>query len=207
MDNKQWPFATYALAKKHAKATRVRFHLRTRGEGLQKGFTIPSKHKHKMNPGKGVKLLAGIIKDKIRVWHYLPGNKWNSSIAAECYRGPIAKALRRAHGDKTSYKILEDNDPQGYKTKKGSDAKKEVGIKPIEFPKYSPDLNPMDYFVWDEVQSRMDKNAPKRESFEAFKVRLRKTAMGIPACVIRKGVQNLRVRARHRLGAVSRRRR
>jgi hypothetical protein len=204
MDNKQWPFPTYARAKKHAKATRVRFHLRTRGEGLKKAFTVPSKHKHKMNPGAGAKLLAGIVKDKIRVWHYLPNNKWNSSVAAACYRGPIAKALRTAHGAKSSYKILEDNDPQGYKTKLGADAKKEVGIKAIEFPKYSPDLNPMDYFVWDEVQRRMDKNPPKLESMEAFKVRLRKTAMSIPADVIRKGVQCLRKRARQVVAAKGR---
>ena len=203
MDNKQWPFPTYARAKQHAKATRVRFHLRTRAEGLEKGFTIPSKHKHKMNPGASVKLLAGIIKDKIRVWHYLP-NKWNASVAAECYRGPIAKALRKAHGAKCSYKILEDNDPQGCKTKLGAEAKKEVGIKPIEFPKYSPDLNPMDYFVWDEVQRRMDKSAPKRESMEAFKARLRKTAMSIPADVIRKGVKCLRERARQVVDAKGR---
>jgi hypothetical protein len=195
-DNKWWPFETHDRAKKHKKATRVRFHLRKRSEGLQKGFTIPSKHKHKMNPGAGVKLLAAIVKGKIRVWHYLPKNAWNAKVAADCYRGPIIKALRRAHGPKKTFKILEDNDPQGYKTKSAAQAKKELGIHPIAFPKYSPDLNPMDYFVWDEVERRLEANAPKKkESLTAFKERLRRTAMGIPASVIRKGVASMKKRA------------
>ncbi len=57
----------------------------------------------------------------------------------------------------------------------------------MEFPKYSPDLNPLDYSLWEEVQARMDEQgAPARESLKAFKARLRRTALSIPKAVVQK---------------------
>lgn len=54
----------------------------------------------------------------------------------------------------------EDNDPSGYKSKKALDAKDSLGITALDFPRYSPDLNPMDFFLWEEVERRMAKSAP-----------------------------------------------
>ena len=64
-------------------------------------------------------------------------------------------ALQKYRGNKRRYDILEDNDPTGYKS---NDAKKEkvrLKIVPVEFPTYSPDLNPCDYALWTEVATRM----------------------------------------------------
>ena len=36
-------------------------------------------------------------------------------------------------------------------------AKKEVGIKPFSLPPTSPDLNPLDYSIWAEINKRMRK--------------------------------------------------
>ena len=65
----------------------------------------------------------------------------------------------------------------------------------MEFPKYSPDLNPLDFSLWDEVEGRMAaQKAPARESIEAFKARLRRTAMAIPAAVVRSMLEDIKPR-------------
>ena len=74
-------------------------------------------------------------------------------------------------------------------------SRRTLGIEAIAFPRYSPDLNPMDYFVWEEVQNRMKASEPKRiETNEAFKNHLRKTALSVPESVIRKGVADMKKR-------------
>jgi hypothetical protein len=92
--------------------------------------------------------------------------------------------------------VLEDNDPTGYKSKKAMAAKEEMKIEAIDFPKYSPDLNPCDFFLWSEVQRRMAlKKEPRHETVAGYKARLRRTALAIPEAVIRKAVLSIRKRA------------
>ena len=75
-------------------------------------------------------------------------------------------------------------------------AKRDSNIKAIEFPRYSPDLNPLDFFIWAEVQRRMAQSAPSgKESFDAYKARLKATAMAIPKAAIRSAVSNMKAKA------------
>ena len=60
IDNKRFNVPTFRKAFEFAKKPKVRFHLRTPGEGLKKGFTKPSLRKHKMNTGGQVQIRAGI---------------------------------------------------------------------------------------------------------------------------------------------------
>ena len=169
MDNKSFEIPTYAKAKKYAKMRKVRGHLRTRGEGLKDGYTKPGK-KHRVNPGGKAMVCAGIINCKVKVWHYLPRGRWNGQLAADTYEGPIYRALLRNRGEKRKYKVLEDNDPTGYKSHKAVAAKANLGVEAMTFPRYSPDLNPLDYFLWHEVEERMAKNSPGgRESVADYK--------------------------------------
>ena len=185
MDNKKWPFPRSVRGKKFIRQSRVRGHLRKRSEGLKKGYTKPDKRKHKGNIG-GVNVCTGIINGKVRVWHYIDG-PWSGSQAEAIYRNVIGPALKRNHGAKRRVTILEDNDPTGYKSNVAKAAKAELGIVPMEFPTYSPDLNPCDYALWQEVQNRMDaQKGPARESVEGFKARLKRTALSIPARVVTK---------------------
>ena len=57
--------------------------------------------------------------------------------------------------------LAEDNDPSGYKSGKGNQAKRDLRIKTVEWPRYSPDLNPLDFSFWKQLNRRMDANAPK----------------------------------------------
>ena len=43
--------------------------------------------------------------------------------------------------------VLEDNDPTGYKSQKGKDAKPAAGISILEFPMRSPDLSVCDHAI------------------------------------------------------------
>ena len=76
------------------------------------------------------------------------------------------------------------------------DAKRELKMHPIEFPTYSPDLNPLDFSLWEEVQNRMNAQvAPKNESATAFMARLRKTALATPEPTVRRMLSNIKARA------------
>ena len=195
MDNKKWDVPTSARGKKYVRTMRIRGHLRKPSEGLKKAFTKPHPRKHKTNTGGKVNLCAGIINGRVRVWHYLP-KTWNKNAAVALYRDVIAPALKKHRGNKRTYVILEDNDPTGYKSNDAKSAKATLKIEPLAFPTYSPDLNPCDFSLWEEVQARMDKQKPPpREGLDAFKARLRKTAMAIPEKVIRNMVQSIKGRA------------
>ena len=57
-------------------------------------------------------------------------------------------------------------------------------------PAYSPDLNPLDFSLWEEVQKRMLDRAPKNvETVAAYKKRLRLTALRLPSTIVTKAVE------------------
>ena len=92
---------------------------------------------------------------------------------------------------------MEDNGPVGYKSRKAEKAKKECKITPVNLPRYSSDLNPLDYFLWSEVERRMAKHKTKpKETMAVFKQRLRRTALAIRPPVIRKAVGDMKTRAK-----------
>ena len=99
------------------------------------------------------------------------------------------------------WSVLEDNDPTGYKSSAGKDAKKKVGIDVFELPPRSPDLNVLDYSLWAEISRRLRKQerkfpCNKVESKSDFIKRLRKTAMGLPKSVVRKAVEDMQRRCK-----------
>ena len=195
MDNKVFERPTYAKAKIAAQVKRVRGHLRTRKEGITKGYTKPKGNKNRINPGGKVSVCAVIINHKVRVWHYLQ-SRWCGEAACDVYKDVLYPALRQYRGRKSAYRIVEDNDPTGYKSKAAVECKRALGIKPIRFPCYSPDLNPLDYFLWSEVSRRMAEQKPQSTETEAaFKTRLRATAMGIPKSTIKAAVSKMKGKA------------
>ena len=69
IDCKDWPIPRSLRGREYLDRRKVRKHLRTKGEGLSRGFTKPDKLKHRMNTGPNAKLCAGIIGGKVRIWH------------------------------------------------------------------------------------------------------------------------------------------
>ena len=191
IDNKKFEIPTSERSRKYLNKQRVRFHLRKKTEGLRPEMTKPSRKKNRMNTGGWVNVCAGISGCRIVLWEYL-GRRWSGSAAAELYSGPIAKTLKKQRGEKRKYHILEDNNRSGYKSKKAVAAKEAARISAVPFPKYSPDLNPLDFAVWTAIEKRMVENAPAgRETVEGYKKRLRSTALRLPTTFLRKAITSI----------------
>lgn len=147
-----------------------------------------------MNPGASAFVLGGIIGDRVRVWHYIE-TTWNGATAASMYEGPIQEALSRHRPNKGTWRIAEDNDPVGFKSGKAEAMKKKLGMVAIEWPKYSPDLMPLDFTLWANVEKRARAAVGKRRvSASEYKRILRETALGLPAREVRKAVASMRKR-------------
>ncbi len=170
--------------------------MRTPAEGLKKEFTKPGRKKNRMNTGAKASVCAGISNGRIVLWHYLP-KKWNGEEAAKLYREVISPTLKRVRGLKRSHRLLEDNDPTGYKSNKAKAAKVETNIKTHVFPRYSPDINPLDFSIGQAVETKMLANTPKEvETVAAYKQRLRSTALRVPRAVVSEAVNKMAVRIR-----------
>ena len=152
--------------------------------------------KNKLNTGARVNVCAGISNGKIVMWEYL-GKTWNGDAAAKLVQGPVIETLRKERGVKRRYHMLEDNDPTGYKSGKALAAKAALGIVAVPMPAYSPDMNPLDFSLWVEIEQRMISKAPKRvESVDEYKKRMRLTALRLPRSIVSKAVRAIPKRLR-----------
>ena len=118
IDCKLFKVSLNKKARAYIKRTRVKGAYRKPGQGLNQGYTKASK-KLKFNTGaKGIHVLAGVGQKKVLLWHYFETN-WCGKVAADAYRGPVAKALKKAYPLRTTFNVLEDNDPTGLQSNKG----------------------------------------------------------------------------------------
>ena len=131
------------------------------------------------------------------MWHEVDGS-WSGRAAAELYTGPLKAALRRNYPNKRTHTVLEDNDPTGYKSGAGVAAKRACKISVFEIPCRSPDLNPLDYSIWAEVNRQMreqERNWKKKKETRAqYAARLQRTAQGLDPAYVNDVVGNLAVR-------------
>ena len=192
IDAKKFPAPSNDAAARRLRQQGVRGAMRTRQEGLT--VTKPSIVKHKFNPGGHVHILAGICGDRVVLWEEIRGH-WCGQRAEEMYSGPIKKLLQRRRPGKRSWLIMEDNDPAGFKSSMGRNAKATHGMSTLDQPPYSPDLNPLDFSIWSAIQSKALAGRPKKEGVAAYKARLRKIALGMPRAVVKKAVENIKSRA------------
>ena len=111
------------------------------------------------------------------------------------YEGPIKAALQRRRPGKRSWLIMEDNDPSGFKSNRGKIAKAASGMRTIDQPPYSPDLNPLDFSLWSWIEKKALEGRRPAESRETYKARLRRVALGLPRPLVQKIVESIKVRA------------
>ena len=75
-------------------------------------------------------------------------------------------------------------------------AKSNMHIEVLEYPRYSPDLNPLDYSLWQQIEKQTLEESPKgKETVEAYKARLRTNALNLPKAAVVKAVEALPRRA------------
>lgn len=192
IDNKKFEVPTTDESRTFKAKSKVRFQIRTRAEGLQSNYTKPNQKRNRRNLGGLVNVCAGIRKDRIVLWKYLEG-KWNGEAAANIYSGEIKKIFKRVCPGKARPTIVEDNDPTGYKSGKAVAAKRFLKFNVMALPRYSPDLNPLDFCIWADIEKRMLMGGPKngRENVEAYKVRLRRVAMATSKTLINRALLSM----------------
>ena len=199
IDNKNFPVYLTGKHRHYASRRRIRGNYRTKSSKLTGKYIKPSASL-KFNTGAANAVITCAIgAGKVLMWHVTPG-RWNGSAAARMYSGPLKKALQKAWPNvRGARRVLEDNDPTGYKSNLGLKAKANNGIQTMDLPKRSPDLSPLDYSVWAEISRRMRRQektwpASKTETRAAYLARLRRTAMSLPSTYIEKVIGDLHKR-------------
>ena len=196
LDCKVFPVYLNGAARNYASRRTMRGTYRTRKSNMKKKHVKP-KASLKYNTGaRNVYIACAIGAGRVLMWHEVKG-RWNGDAAAKMYAGPLKNSLQKAWPNvRGPWRVLEDNDPTGYKSSKGMAAKKASGIKTLDLPHRSPDLNPLDFSFWAQVNRRMraqEKKWPtrKQESRKAYLKRLRRTAMSTPSAYIDKIIGDL----------------
>ena len=147
-----------------------------------------------------MQVAAGISAKGVLMWHVVEG-QWNGAAAEMMYKDVLAPALQKAYGKVAGLTLLEDNDPSGCKSGKGKAAKAELRLHVLELPRRSPDLNPLDYGLWAEVNKRMRNQelkykAARKETVKQYAARLRRTASRIPAACFEKLIGSMQRRCK-----------
>ena len=198
LDNKFFPVYINAKGRTYAAKRVCRGTFRKAGEGLARGHVKPKKNL-KFNTGvASLNVAAAISANRTLMFHVIDG-RWNGESASDMYRNKLAPALRKAYPKKRRFVLLEDNDPSGYKSRAGIAAKAAMHIDVLVLPRRSPDLNPLDYGYWSEVNRRMRRQERSfarsfRETRKAYISRLRRTALRIPAVFLNRLVRSMKRR-------------
>ena len=200
IDNKKFPMYLNKKAREHAAQRKVRGAYRSGADAVA-DYLVKPKDTMKF-PAPGVIVAAGVIKGRIRFWHVVEG-RWNAQKAVKMY-SELAKVMAKAFPERAAtprakWQVLEDNDPAGYKSRKAVAKKAELGIKVMELPPRSPDLNVLDYCLWHTINTRLRKQEAefpknKKESKLEFLARLRHTALTLPPSVVTKAVRSMKRR-------------
>ena len=199
IDNKLFQVYTNGKARDYAARRQLRGVYRTRARVYTAGNTKPSRTLKKNTGAKSVMVTCAVGAGRVLLWRVVPGNKWNAEAAERMYRTGLHPALEKAYPGARRWRVLEDNDPAGYKSSLAKQAKKDLKIAPVELPPRSPELNPLDFTVWSEINQRMRQQesawpSTKTETRTQYLRRLRRTAMGLPTEYIEKAVGNLETR-------------
>lgn len=199
IDAKFFKVYLHGKARAHAAREGTRGAYRTAGQGLGAPYVKRGK-RNRYNPGaNSVMVLAGIGHGRVLLWKVIDGRRWNGDVASEMYLGPVKAALVKACPRKRRWRVLEDNDPAGFQSRKGRDAKRAAKIVPFHIPRRSPGLNVCDYMLWNEINTRMRRAEAKwhkgrRETRAQYIARLRRTAMRLPRKLIQKSIGDMRRR-------------
>jgi transposase len=180
MDCKRFALPVSATPRALLARGRVRGAFRTKSESLKSHLTKPNAKRHRVSPGASAWVLAGVINDRITMWRYIRG-RWNAAKACQLYKTGVLATLQRVFPSRRSWTVVEDNDPAGFKAKASVDLKTSLKIQALSLPPYSPDLMPLDYSIWTEIENRALKSVgDKKVTAAQYRATLRRVATSLP---------------------------
>ena len=194
IDNKKFPKTSCRKSREYSARRSVRGAYMQSGSQPKRWLVKPKNGSNTVKYS-GVTVSAGVIKGRIRFWHYVDG-RWNAAQAEIMYR-KLHKALTKAYpSHKGPFTIIEDNDPTGYKSRRGMETKKKLKIHTDNLPPRSPDLNVLDYSLWHQINVAMRTqerafSKSKHETTEEFKARLRRVALSLSETKVEKAVGSM----------------
>ena len=198
IDLKLFPVYTTAAARKVGAHRTLRGAYRQPGQGLDEAYVVQPK-RLAYNPGvRSARVAAGMGAGRVRLWEEVKGS-WTGQAAAKLYKGALLHAVQRGWPGKRRFSVLEDNDPTGFKSRAGIQAKHDAKLTVFAIPPRSPDLSPCDYGLWAEVNRRMrraERSFPtsKRETRAEYVDRLRRTAKALPRRAVEKILMDMKRR-------------
>jgi hypothetical protein len=206
IDLKNFPVYTTAAARKVAARRSIRGAYRQPGQGLDSAYVVHPKSLPYNLGVRSARIAGGVGEGRVRLWEEIKGS-WSGAAAADLYKGAVLKAVKRAWPGKRRFTVLEDNDPTGFKSRQGKQAKREAKITVFAIPPRSPDLSVCDYALWPAINRRMRKQERafakgKKETRAEYLDRLRRTAQGLPRTVVEKMIMDMKRRCErlHRAG-------
>jgi hypothetical protein len=114
------------------------------------------------------------------------------------YSGAIKQLLLKARPLTSSRKrwhIVEDGDPAGFKSAAAMAAKKAARMETIDLPPYSPDLQPLDFSLWTQVEQKARAAiGNKVVSSAEYRRVLRRSALRLSPQIVARAVSAMRPR-------------
>ena len=148
IDNKTFQVYHTGQARASAARRKLRGAYRPRARIFKSGYTKLASKLIQNTGAKSATVTCAIGNGKVLLWHVTVG-KWNGAAAERMYSGPLRQALEKGYPNaRGCWRVMEDNDPTGYKSSKGMAAKAATGIATLDLPKRSPDLNSLDFSLW-----------------------------------------------------------
>lgn len=199
LDNHHFKVATTSKGRKLLAKRSVRGAYRKKAKSLTSAHVKPDPKLRIQTGPKGILKMGGVGNGKVLVWETVIG-RWSGDQAAAKYTDVVLPALKKQYPSRSSFTILEDNDPTGNMSKKGIAAKAACKMRVLSIPKRSPDLNVLDYSIWSAVERRLRAQERKMPSSKAetraqFETRLNRTARALPKDFIERSIMNLKERA------------
>ena len=160
-------------------------------------FQVKPGAKIKKPMGGMAGLIVAVVGKKRKVFQYAIKNRWNAKAACEMYEllRKFANKHYPSHGSMRNWQLLEDGDPS-LQAKCSKSTKADLHLKSLGLPSRSPDLNPLDFCLWEKIckSLRYQERTIGKETKAEFKNRLRKTINAANKNCIKNAVRGIKNR-------------
>lgn len=150
-DCKQFKAYLTPVQRQFARSRLVTWHYRTKREGVHEDCTRPGL-KHTPGRAGAANVFCGVAGGRIITWKTY--KKWNGRQAAACM-GQLKKDLQAAFPRVSSFDVVHDCDPTGFRSHKCQRAQKRLGLRPKLLARRTPECMPLDITLWNQIEKFM----------------------------------------------------